>query len=68
MSFPINWAPLAPGNDPVVMGSPVGDGLKVNEGIPVFSALTWKGVGKLCVPSVWPISPMGPGCSSLGAG
>lgn len=31
MSFPINWAPLAPGNDPVVMGSPVGNGFKTSE-------------------------------------
>lgn len=31
MSFPINWAPLAPGNDPVIFGTPVGDGFKVNE-------------------------------------
>ncbi len=31
MSFPMNWAPLAPGNDPVVFGNPVGDGFKVDE-------------------------------------
>lgn len=40
MSFPINWAPLAPGNDPVVFGSPVGDGFNVEEGLPILSALT----------------------------
>lgn len=62
MSFPINWAPLAPGNDPVVFGSPVGDGFKVNEGIPVFSALTAINVptshGCYQVPTVWPGSPL----------
>lgn len=26
LSFPINWAPLAPGNDPVLFGYPIGDG------------------------------------------
>lgn len=31
MSFPMNWAPLAPGSDPVLMGNPIGDGLKVDE-------------------------------------
>ncbi len=29
MSFPMNWAPLAPGSDPVLFGNPIGDGLKV---------------------------------------
>lgn len=29
MSFPVNWAPLAPGSDPSVFGMPVGDGLNV---------------------------------------
>lgn len=68
MSFPINWAPLAPGNDPIVFGYPVGDGLKVGEGIPIFSALTWMPVGPYCIPSVWPVSPLSTGCSGLGAG
>jgi hypothetical protein len=31
MSFPINWAPLAPGSDPAVFGMPVGDGLLIDE-------------------------------------
>ncbi len=31
MSFPLNWAPLAPGSDPVLFGKPIGDGLKVDE-------------------------------------
>lgn len=29
MSFPVNWAPLAPGSDPSIFGMPVGDGLNV---------------------------------------
>ena len=62
MSFPINWAPLAPGNDPVVFGYPVGDGFKVNEGLPVLSALTAINVptpsGCYQVPTVWPASPL----------
>lgn len=61
MSFPINWAPLAPGNDPVVFGTPVGDGLKVNEGIPVFSALTTTYITGTPIPAVWPPFPNGAG-------
>lgn len=40
MSFPMNWAPLAPGSDPVAFGNPIGDGFKVGEGLPLFSGLT----------------------------
>ncbi len=62
MSFPMNWAPLAPGSDPVLFGKPVGDGLKVGEGIPLFSGLTGYPlqVGPVCVPIpvVWPASPL----------
>jgi len=29
MSFPMNWAPLAPGSDPTLLGTPIGDGLLV---------------------------------------
>lgn len=62
MSFPINWAPLAPGNDPVVFGMPIGDGFLVREGIPIFSSLTGMPVygpwGCYAVPTVWPISPI----------
>lgn len=75
MSFPINWAPLAPGNDPVVFGYPVGDGFKVNEGLPVLSALTAINVpnpsGCYQVPTVWPASPlryMGSCTAETGAG
>lgn len=40
MSFPLNWAPLAPGSDPPSFGQPIGDGLKVDEGMPIFSLFT----------------------------
>ncbi len=55
---PLNWAPLAPGNDPTLFGIPIGDGLHVNEGVPIFSALTgmqascW--LSPCCLPSVYP--------------
>lgn len=61
MSFPINWAPLAPGNDPVVMGKLIGDGLRVNEGIPIFAAPTTLPLPFGPVPFIWPPSPMGAG-------
>ena len=58
IATPLNWAPLAPGNDPTLFGMPVGDGLRVNEGVPIFSALTWRQTmcGKVpcCLPSVFP--------------
>ncbi len=61
MSFPMNWAPLAPGSDPVAFGNPIGDGFKVDEGLPLFSGLTRMdvGVSPFCVtfPVIWPISP-----------
>jgi len=40
IATPLNWAPFAPGQDPTLFGKPVGDGLKVSEGIPIFSAFT----------------------------
>jgi hypothetical protein len=59
---PINWAPLAPWNDPTLMGMPIGDGLRVNEWIPVFSALTWLQMmcwpSPCCIPVVYPVSPL----------
>ncbi len=62
MNYPINWAPLAPGSDIVAFGQPIGDGLLVNEGIPLMSGLTRMDIGasKWCVtfPVIWPISPM----------
>lgn len=68
IATPLNWAPLAPGWDPTLFGAPIWDGLKVNEWLPVFSALTWIGAGPLCVPSVWPASPLSEGCSGIWAG
>ena len=68
MSFPINWAPLAPGNDLSILGNPVGDGLKIDEGIPIFSALTGLPTTFGCIPMVWPPSPLTTGsCSGNGA-
>lgn len=39
MSFPVNWAPLAPGSVPSLFGMPLGN-LTPSTGLPVFSALT----------------------------
>lgn len=39
MSFPLNWAPLAPGSVPSVFGMPLGK-LTPSTGVPIFSALT----------------------------
>lgn len=62
ISSPLNWAPLAPWNDPVFNGRLLLDDLNVWEWIPIFSALTrldiW--ITPFCIPlpSVYPISPM----------
>ena len=60
LSLPMNWAPLAPGSDPTVFWTPIWDWLKVGEGYPVFSALTWLQTScwssPCCIPTVWPIS------------
>jgi len=48
ISTPLNWAPLAPWNDPTLFWVPVWDWLKVEEWIPIFSSFSiWK-------PHVWP--------------
>ncbi len=54
ISTPVNWAPLAPWNDPSVMGYPVWDWQKTWEWLPIFSAVlqTWCGYVK-----VWPPCP-----------
>ena len=62
MSMPINWAPLAPGDSPSVFGIPLA-GLKVSTGIPIFAGMTWMPVSGYCIPSVWPLSVLGTGCS-----
>lgn len=51
ISSPVNWAPLAPGWDPVVLWYPVWDWQKVTEWFPIFAAMT---KGK---PPVWPPQP-----------
>ena len=63
IATPLNWAPLAPGWDPTLFGSPIWDGLKIDEWLPVFSALTWMQYGPICGPAVWPISPLSEWCS-----
>ncbi len=67
ISMPLNWAPLAPWSDPVFLWKPIWDWLKVNEWVPVFSALTWVYYWPYCWPIVWPPSPLWPGCSNLWA-
>ena len=65
IATPLNWAPLAPWSDPVLFGKPIGDGLRVDEGLPIFSSLTWFQIPAtptsppVCVPSVWPVSKAG---------
>ena len=66
MSFPINWAPLAPGSAPVVFGYPLSS-LVPSTGMPVFSAMTCQLVTVMCgnapctigIPTVYPANPMG---------
>jgi len=59
ISMPLNWAPLAPGNDPVFNGKYLLDDLNIDEGIPIFSALTWMPIyvpACVPIPTVWPVS------------
>ncbi len=67
LSMPFNWAPLAPGTAPTVLGFPT-DSLTTGEGLPVFSALNWKKIGKVCVPMPWPPAKGYPGCFGSAAG
>ena len=53
LSLPMNWAPLAPGSAPVVLGVPLGP-LTPSTGLPVFSAINFQRVGKFCVPMPFP--------------
>lgn len=61
-STPLNWAPLAPWNDPTFMWYLAGDWLRVSEWYPIFSALTWYQtmcwLAPCCQPIVFPASPM----------
>lgn len=56
VSMPLNWAPLAPWSDPTFMWKPIWDWLKIDEWIPVFSALTRIHLTKTTIPAVWPLS------------
>ncbi len=56
VSLPLNFAPFTAWKDLVLAGMPIGDGLRIDEGIPIFSALTWRqvwGTPPVCLPSVW---------------
>lgn len=68
ISMPLNWAPLAPWNDPTLFWMPIWDGLYVWEGLPIFSAINWKRVWKVCVPMPWPPAVWLPGCFWMWAG
>lgn len=73
---PLNWAPLAPWNDPTLFWYPIGDWLRVSEGLPIFSALTGRQTScwtsPCCLPSVYPATSAtfvpGPFCWGPGAG
>lgn len=69
ISMPFNWAPLAPGSSPSILGFPA-DSLVPSTGFPIFSALTGVPAGPLCIPTVWPASPLdlGKWCTDIGAG
>lgn len=59
ISMPLNWAPLAPWNDPVFNGKFLLDDLNIDEWIPIFSALTWMPIyvpACVPIPTVWPVS------------
>ncbi|MBP9779728.1 hypothetical protein KBD33_03855 [Candidatus Gracilibacteria bacterium] len=65
MSFPINWAPLAPGQSPSVFGYPLNE-LIPGEGKTLMSGLTWMtnwcGPSTCCLPGVYvPASPFNEG-------
>lgn len=67
IATPLNRAPLAPWNDPVYQWELQWDGLNVDEWLPIFSALTWMYYWPICLPAVWPISPLAQWCSDLWA-
>ena len=60
LSLPLNRAPLAPGNDPTFMWIPIGDGLKVEEWLPIFSMITWRPCKHWLCPSTRPPSVLWP--------
>jgi hypothetical protein len=52
IASPLNWAPLAPWNDPTLFWFPIWDWLQVAEWIPLFAAPT------IWIPPIWPPSPI----------
>ncbi len=69
LNMPVNWAPLAPGSAPNVLGFPMGD-MSADTWLPIFSMLTGLQMTcwyvPCCIPVVWPVSPLayvpGPTC------
>ncbi len=61
MSFPINWAPLAPGSAPTIFWFPIAP-LIPETGVPLFSGITWVPIYGpwwcFPVPAVFPASPI----------
>ncbi len=62
-AMPLNRAPLAPWNDPVIFWKTIWDWAKIDEWLPIFSGLTWKQTTcwkvPCCLPSVWPMESAG---------
>ncbi len=56
---PLNWAPLAPWGDPTFNWMMIWDWLNIDEGLPIFSAITWTPIyvpACVPIPTVWPMS------------
>lgn len=68
ISTPLNWAPLAPWWDPVLLWEPIWDWFLIDEGLPIFSALTWVRIAWKCIPAVWPPIPQDTSCNEVWAG
>ena len=62
ISAPINRAPLAPGQDLSIFWLPAWDGLNIWEWLPIFSAINWMKVWKVCAPMPWPPGKNLPWC------
>ena len=61
LALPMNWAPLAPGSAPVILGTPISP-LTVDTGRPVFLTMNFRKIGKFCIPMPYPAASDGPGC------
>jgi hypothetical protein len=63
IATPLNWAPLAPWSDPTLFWIPIWDWLKVDEWLPIFSALTFATYWPFCWPAIWPPGLLSTWCS-----